>query len=66
MTTTEKYVGQALDREDVGTIGLHREHRAALHRLAVDMHGARPARRCVATDVCAGETEVLTQVLDQQ
>ena len=38
-----------------GAVGLDREHRARLHRLAVDEHGARAARRRVAPDLGAGE-----------
>ena len=41
----------------VGAVGLDGEHRAALHRLAVDVDGARAARRRVAADVRAGEAE---------
>ena len=47
--------GQALDRGDRGAVGLHGEHRARLHRLAVEVDGAGAARRRVAADVRAGE-----------
>jgi hypothetical protein len=36
-------IGETLDGENVGTVGLCREHRAALHRLAIDVNGARTA-----------------------
>ena len=49
--------GQALDGGDLGAVGLDGEHRARLHRLAVEQHGARAARRRVAADVGAGEPE---------
>ena len=58
--------GQALDGRDVGAVGLDGEHRARLHRLAVEEDGARPARRRVAADVGAGEAEHLPQVVDEQ
>ena len=58
--------GEALDREDVGAVGLDGEHRAALHRLAVDVDGARAARRRVAADVRAGQLELLAQELHEQ
>src|ERR1044071_5259795 len=50
-------VGEPLDRRDLGAIGLDREHRAGLDRLAVDVHGARAALARIAADVGARETE---------
>ena len=47
-------------------VGLGGEHRARLHRLAVEQHGARAARRGVAADVGAGEAEHVAQVLHEQ
>src|SRR6476469_8327245 len=63
----ERTVGSLhpLDRPDVRAVGLDREHRAALHGLAVDGHGARPALAGVAADVGAGELEVLAEELDE-
>ena len=58
--------GQTLDRDHVGTVGLDRQHGAALHRLTVDVDGARPARRGVAPDVGAGQLELLAQELHEQ
>src|SRR6185369_3472873 len=55
----------ALDRPDVRAIRLDGEHRAALHRLAVDRDGARTALAGVAADVGAGELQVLAQELDE-
>src|SRR6185312_15513079 len=55
-----------LDGGDLGTVGLHREHRARLDRLAVDVHRAGAARRGVATDVGAGQAKLLTQELRKQ
>ena len=57
---------QALDRRDLGAVGLHREHQARAGRLAVDQHRARPADAVLAADVRAGEPQVLAQEVDQQ
>ena len=46
---------QPFDGGDRSAVGLHREHRARLHRRAVEQHGARAAARGVAADVRAGE-----------
>src|SRR5262245_42499093 len=54
---------QALDRGDLGALGLDREHRAGLDRLAVDVDGARAALAGIAADVRSGEPEVLAQRL---
>ena len=59
-------VGQALDGRDLAPVGLDGEHRAALHRLAVDEHGARAAARRVAADVGAGEPHVVSQVVHEE
>ena len=59
-------VGEALDRGDRRAVGLGREHRARLHRLAVDEHRARAAPRRVAPDLGAGEPARLAQVLHEQ
>ena len=56
---------QALDRKHLAPLRLHREHRAALHRHAVEHHGARSADRSLATDVRAGQSGHLAQVVDQ-
>src|SRR2546430_11051143 len=45
--------GQSFDSCDVRAIGLHSEHRAGLHCLAVKQHGARAADRSFATDMRA-------------
>ena len=58
--------GQALDRGHRGAVGLHRQHGAGLHRLAVDMHDAGAALAGVAADMGAGQPQLLAQQLDQQ
>ncbi len=57
---------EALDRGDLGAVGLDTEHRARLHRLAVHEHGAGPARGGVAADVGTGESEPLAKDEDQE
>ena len=44
---------KSFDGEHVRAIGLHREHGAALDRLAVDLHRASAAQRSLAADVRA-------------
>ena len=58
--------GEPLDRRDLGALGLHREHHAALHRLAVDVDGAGAAVARVAADVRPGETEVVAEEVDEE
>ena len=53
--------GDALDRRDVGAVGLHREHQARAHRRAVDEHRARTAHAVLATEVRPGEAALLAQ-----
>jgi hypothetical protein len=57
---------QPLDGEHALAFRFPGEHRAGLHRLAVDMDDAGAALRRIAADMRAGETQALTQVLDQQ
>src|SRR6186997_2324189 len=58
--------GESLDRRHLRALGLHREHHAALHRLAVDVDGARAAVAGVAADVRPGEPEVVPEEVDEQ
>src|SRR6476469_4610685 len=58
--------GQPLDGGDRGAVGLGRQHRARLHRLAVDEHRARPTARRVAADLGAGDPALLAQELHEQ
>ena len=59
-------LGEALDRGDLGPFKPDGEQRAALHRLALDMHGAAATLRGVAADMCAGEAQILAQEIDKQ
>src|SRR5205085_162593 len=57
---------QSLDRRHLVTVGLHGEEGARLHGLSVQVDSASPTRRRVATDVGAGETELLAQRIDEE
>jgi len=59
-------LGHALDRGQALALGLDGEHRAALHRLAVDVDRAGAALTCIAADVRPGEPEVVTEVMHEQ
>ena len=47
-------------------VGLDRQDRARLHRLAVEVHGAGAAVGRVAPDVGAGEAQLVAQRVDEQ
>src|SRR5213593_2511624 len=51
--------GQSLDRRDSPAFRLHGEHRAALHRAAVDKDRAGAALARIAPDVRAREVELI-------
>jgi hypothetical protein len=55
----------ALDRDYLGTGHLHRQHVAALDRATIDVNRARAALRGVASDMRAGQSELLAQQADQ-
>ena len=58
--------GQALDRRHRASVGLDGQHRARLHRLPVEQHGARTTRSRVAADVRPLQPQVLAQEVDEQ
>jgi hypothetical protein len=58
-------LGHAFDCGQVFALGLDREHGAALDGLAVDQDRARPALAGVASDVRAGQTQVVAQVMHE-
>ena len=58
--------GQALQRGDLAPVGLRGEHRAGLHRLAVEQHRAGPAGGGVAADVGRREPAHLAQEVHEQ
>src|ERR1700733_9909715 len=57
---------QALDGPDLVTIGHHRQRGAGFDRLAVQMHHTGAALRGIATDMGAGEPQILAQELHQK
>src|SRR5262245_47745089 len=58
-------VAQALDGGDSAPAGLHGEHEAARHRLAVEVHGARAAVPGAAAFLGPGQAEVLAKRVEQ-
>ena len=59
-------VAEPLDRRHGAAVGLHGEHRATLHRNAVQVNRARAAAAGVAADVRPGEAEIVAQEVDEQ
>src|SRR2546427_11631526 len=57
---------EPLDGRDRPLIGLHGEHRARLHRAAVEEHRAGAAVGGIAADVRAGHPEVLAEEMDKE
>ena len=58
--------GEPLDRRHLLPVGLDAEHRAGLHRLAVEQHRAGAARGRVAADVRPRQAEPLAQDVDEE
>ena len=58
--------GQAFNGGDFGAIGLHGQHGAGFHRIAVNMHHAGAALAGVATHMGAGQAELVTQQFHQK
>src|SRR5436190_23785259 len=57
---------EALDRRHRGAVGLHRQHRARLHGLAVQVDGACAALRGLAADFCSREPDAVAHEVDEQ
>src|SRR5262245_19425417 len=57
---------EALDRDQLRAVGLHREHQAGARGLAVDQDRARTTNAVLAADVRPREAEVLADEVDQQ
>ena len=66
MQVFEAVNGEALDREEIMAIRLHREHQAGAHGLAVEQDGASAAHAVLAADVGAGQAEVLADEVAQK
>src|ERR671917_704478 len=62
----EAVLPDTLHRRDLGPVGLHREDRTRLDRLAVYVDGARAATRGVATRMHAPDPEVLPEMVEQE
>ncbi len=58
--------GQPFDGRDLGSVGLDREHRAALHAHAVQVDGARAAVGGVAADDRAHLSDAVAEIVDEQ
>src|SRR2546428_9929014 len=58
-------VGQSLHGRDDGAVELDREEQAASHRLAVEQHRAGTAHAVLASDVRAGQVEVVAEEIGQ-
>src|SRR6476620_1341056 len=58
--------GQSLDRRDLSTVRLDGEERAGLHGLAVEVDRARAAGRRVTPDVGSGESQLLSEEVDEE
>ena len=58
--------GQGFDRRDLATVRLDGQERAGLHRLTVEVHGARAAGRRVAPDVGSGEAQLLPEEVHEE
>ena len=52
-------IGQAFDCGDCVAVCLHREHQARTHRIAIEHNGTRAADAVFATDVGAGEPQLV-------
>ena len=57
---------QALHRQHAMTVGLHREHEARAHWLAVELHGARAADTVLAANVRASQSHLMADEVRQQ
>src|SRR5450631_151098 len=57
---------QALDCRHLVVLGLDSEHQAGTYGHAVEQHGAAPAHAVLATDVSAGQAEVMAEVVRKQ
>ena len=51
---------------DGGTVGLAGEHQAAAHRPAIDIYRASAAHAMGATDMGAGQMQMVANEIDQQ
>ena len=57
---------QAFDSRDCRAVGLSREYRARLDRLAIHEHRAGSAKRAFTADVRTGQSHDLADVMDEE
>src|SRR5450759_5791436 len=57
---------QALDGRHVVVLGLDCEHQAGTYGHAVEQHRAAPAHAVLATDMSAGQAQVMAEVVRKQ
>ena len=57
---------ESLDGRDLGAVCLNGQHGARLNCLAVEQNGASSAQRRLASDMSAGQTKHISQVMDKQ
>jgi hypothetical protein len=58
--------GEPFDGHELRAVRLHRQHDAGARRFAVEVNGARAAHAMLATDMGAGEAEVLAQEIREE
>ena len=58
-------LGQALDGDDLGPVGLHGQHQAAAHHRAIHPHRAGAADAVLAAQMRTGEAELDAQEIDE-
>ena len=59
--TQRAVIRQTFNGNDRGLVGLNSEHQARAHRLAIIEHGATAADTVLATDMGAGQVQILAQ-----
>src|SRR6516162_4822325 len=59
-------LGQALDRQQLSTLRLHREHQAGTRCFAVEQDRAGAAYPVLAADMGPGQPEILADKIDKQ
>ena len=57
---------EAFNGFDAAAVGLHREHQAGAHAVAVEKHGAGAADAVFAADMGAGEAKRMAQEIGEQ
>lgn len=59
-------LGKPFNRQQIGTIGLYRQHNAGTHRFAVELDGTGAAHTVFAANMRTGQSEILAQKIRQQ